>query len=113
MEGEDRPEDHREAERLFVSHQDGGPEVVVSGELDMARALALEECLRRLAGTGEGDVRIDMSAVVFLGSTAVRVLADAHRRLEDDGRRLVLRNVDGMPRRTMAVVGLLDVLHLE
>ena len=111
MDGSD-PGEPDELVRVFVSHRDGHVEVVVRGELDLGSALALEGRLARLIAARTGDVSVDMADLAFLGSTGVRVLADAHRRLEEDGRRLVLRNVCGAPRRTLELVGLIGVLHL-
>jgi anti-sigma B factor antagonist len=85
----------------------------VSGELDLAAADALRDRLAVLAGERPGDLHLDFTELEFLGSTGIRTLIETQRMLSADGRRLVLSNVSGMPRRALELTETLEVLNVE
>lgn len=85
----------------------------LAGELDMATADALEERLREVASVSEGPLVLDLGELEFLGSTGVRTILTVELHLEESDRPLILRNVAGMPRRTLEMTGILPTLTIE
>ena len=80
----------------------------MEGELDCATAPQLELRLRALAGLGH-PVSIDLADVSFMDSSGLRLLLDAHRAAERDGRTFELRRPSPAVRR---VIGLARAEHL-
>ncbi|MPZ93548.1 MAG: anti-sigma factor antagonist [Propionibacteriales bacterium] len=60
-----------------------------------------------------GDIVVDLSDVDLVDATGLGVLAATHRRLEREGRMLVLRGCTAPIHRVLAVTRLLRVLHVE
>lgn len=81
------------------------------GELDSHTANALGERLRRL-GT-RSDVTLDLAEVVFIDSSGLRVLIEAHQAHEDASTRLVLNRPSDAVERLLAITGLLEHLHVD
>ena len=50
------------------------PVIAVSGEIDVATAPQLRECLHRVIAQGESTIVLDLLGVTFLDSTALGVL---------------------------------------
>jgi anti-sigma B factor antagonist len=84
------------------------------GEHDLGSADDLNRRLRVLARLGERVV-VDISQTDFLDSTIIHSLLDADRRLQEDGRRLVLRyGTTSVVRRVVEISGLLNFIpHAE
>ena len=87
--------------------------LALAGELDVATASAVEERLRELADASEGPVVLDMAELEFLGSTGVRAILTTELYLGQRDRPLILRHVEGMPRRTLEMTGLYPTLRIE
>jgi anti-sigma B factor antagonist len=85
----------------------------LSGELDIATAGALEARLLELADASGGPVVLDLEELRFLGSTGVRTILTVEMQLERSDRALILRNVAGMPLRTLEMTGILPTLTIE
>src|SRR4051794_849932 len=69
------------------------PDVVcvgLSGELDISRALLLDQELRAVEGTGPATIVIDLSELDFVDSSGLARLIAARRRAERSPWRLVL-----------------------
>jgi len=92
---------------LWVEQNGQGPVVWLSGELDIATAPLLRDCLEGLDGQ---RVTLDLSALTFLDSAGLSVLARRHRDV-DGG--LVLRGVRPAQMRVFAITGLDDVLIFD
>jgi anti-sigma B factor antagonist len=75
-----------------VTHVEGQVVVHVSGELDMATAPELSECLDRLAASSVPAVVVDLSRLTFCDSSGLGVLVTFAHRVEELGTRLVLRS---------------------
>ncbi len=85
----------------------------LSGELDIATAGALEKRLKEIASVSAGPLVLDLEELSFLGSTGVRTILTVELHLEESDRPLILRNVAGMPRRTLEMTGILPTLTIE
>jgi anti-sigma B factor antagonist len=90
------------ASQFSLSDGNPGPVLTVTGELD----LAVRDDLRAALAPLTGHVTVDLSAVTFVDSSAIGVIAGAHRRLTRAGGTLRLLNPQEMPRRAFEVVGL-------
>jgi anti-sigma B factor antagonist len=96
--------------RFSVSVAPGPPPVVeLTGELDLATAPTLAESLREL----EGDVVLDCTALRFIDSSGLSVIADAHRRIRRSGHRLVVRGLSPTTFQTFEITGLHRELDVE
>jgi len=89
---------------LGVERHDGTTVVTASGEIDMATAPELRECLAETAG----KVVVDLRAVSFLDSSGIGALAEARSRLTDAGGDLTLRKPQGVVRTALEIVGLVE-----
>ena len=87
---------------LVVERHDGTNIIRAAGEIDMASAPRLRECLSLLSGS----IVVDLHAVSFLDSTGIGVLIDADNRLREDGGDLRLYQPRGIVRTAIEVVGL-------
>ncbi len=88
---------------LTVERHDGTTVVGAVGEIDIATAPQLRECLSHVSND---RVIVDLRAVTFLDSSGVGVLAGQYQRLMCDGGKLVLRKPQGMVRTVLEVLGL-------
>jgi anti-sigma B factor antagonist len=75
---------------IAESRVDGVSVVTVTGEIDVATAPDLKECLVAQAVDGVAAIVVDLSGVSFIDSTALGVLVGAYRRQEDAGGTLKL-----------------------
>ncbi len=75
------------------------------GELDLATGSVLERELLRVEATAARIIEVDLIGVTFIDCAAIRVLTDAHARVNRD--RLRLRFKPGPPavQRVLALVG--------
>jgi anti-sigma B factor antagonist len=64
--------------------------IAVSGELDLAGAVALEQELARIERERDGAVVLDLRGVEFMDSSGLRLIAVSVQRAQARGRRLAL-----------------------
>ena len=77
----------------FAAHvaQDGARGFVrLVGELDVATLQRAENALAQAEEGGPPLLEVDLSTLVFMDSTGLRLMLRARRRALDDGRRLVV-----------------------
>ena len=86
--------------------------VTAEGELDMAAAGGLRECLLQAYEQGL-PVVVDFAAVTFVDSSALGVLASAHRHIRDNGCHLTVINCTPRVLTTMTLTGLIAVLDVQ
>ena len=93
---------------LVISPTEGG--LSLSGEIDAHTAPRVADAL---AGTGSTVVDVDMSGVEFVDSSGLRVLVEAHQRLETSGG--ALRLVDASPavKRLLQISGIDGYLRVD
>jgi anti-anti-sigma factor len=80
-------------------------EIQVEGELDLAVAERLEQTLERAAGKFE-QILINLERCEFLDSTGIAVILGAHRRLADEGTRIVAYGPSAQVLRILSITGL-------
>jgi anti-sigma B factor antagonist len=79
---------------LHVARSDDGRVVrlMLSGELDIANATALELELQHAEARRPSVLVLDLAQLRFLGVAGLRAILDAARRARNDGRHLVVSN---------------------
>jgi anti-anti-sigma factor len=104
-----------EAAWEHVAHRDGDVcTVSLSGELDMSAASDVTQALdREIRRSGTEAVRVDLSAVTFLDSSAIGVLVTAQRSAHAAARQFTVTGAHGHVRRVLDVTGVLSVLTGE
>ena len=103
-------------EQLFgVTESASGADTVVSvsGEVDVATAPALRDCLGQVIERDSGVVVVDLLQVTFIDSTGLGVLIGAHKRCADNGRDL--RIVVSEPRilKVFDITGLTELFAIH
>ena len=104
--------EEREASLSLASRElrDGGVEIVVVGDIDIATGPELERYI--ISNDRGGDVTLDLSQVAFIDSWGLRVLVAAHRRAERNGQRLILCDIQPIVRRVLEISGLAGFLNI-
>jgi anti-sigma B factor antagonist len=80
----------------------------VGGEVDVASAAELRDCLHQVIQARPGRLVVDLGQVGFIDSVGLGVLVAAHRRLRSLGEGSVMQVVcaDGLTQRILRVTGL-------
>ena len=92
---------------IRVDQEDGGPVLVLGGEID-AEVVAH---FRRSADGSVQAIAVDTSAVTYFGSAGVTLLLSCTKAVRERGRRPLLRAASRPCRRTLEVTGLLDAFE--
>ncbi len=90
---------------------DGVVRVVVTGELDLATAPALERALQRAHVRGR-LIALDLRGVSFCDSTGLHLSVRANQRARDEGRRLVIVRGPEQLKRLFALTGIAKQLEI-
>jgi anti-anti-sigma factor len=91
---------------------DGGTDVAVFGELDLATVDQVEVALDE-AVAAQGRVVIDLRACSFVDSRGIAALVKAALRLQDQGRHLVIAGVQERVMRTLERAGITSMERME
>lgn len=86
--------------------------VTVTGELDLASSQVFEEAMAEALGAGTELVVIELGDLEFIDMSGLRVMLDAHDRIERDGKRLMLVNVGQAMMRLLRITGLTHLFEL-
>lgn len=84
----------------------------VKGRLDTVTSPQLEQTLEKLLEK-EGELVLDFTALEYISSAGLRVLLAAHKRMETQEGRLVIRGANAVVREVFIVTGFMDILHVE
>ena len=90
----------------------GASIVSVTGEIDVATAPQLQECLHELIASGHTSLVVDLLAVTFLDSTALGVLVGALKRCRERGGELQLVMADPRILKIFEITGLSTVFPI-
>jgi anti-sigma B factor antagonist len=85
--------------------------VVVTGELDLVTAAALERALHH-AHAGGRLIVLDLGGVSFCDSTGLHLIVRANQRARDEGRRLVIVCGSKQVQRLFALTGVDEQLEI-
>lgn len=86
--------------------------VAVTGEIDVATAPQLQECLHALIAEGAASLVLDLLGVTFLDSTALGVLVGALKRCREQGGDLKLVVADPRIMKIFEITGLTTVFPI-
>jgi anti-sigma B factor antagonist len=89
-----------------------GPVIAVSGEIDVATAPQLRECLHRVIAEGNSTIVLDLLGVTFLDSTALGVLVGALKRCREMGGELHVVIADPRIVKIFEITGLTNVFTI-
>ena len=92
---------------------DGEVVVAVRGEIDMATAPQLWQCLQEAIPEVTGRLVVDLAGTTFIDSTALAVLVRACKRLRHSEGELVLRAPSKTTRKVFAISGLDRMMTIE
>ena len=88
------------------------PVISVSGEIDVATAPQLRECLHQVVAAGNATVVVDLLGVSFLDSTALGVLVGALKRCREQGGDLHVVIADPRILKIFEITGLTNVFTI-
>jgi anti-sigma B factor antagonist len=89
------------------------PIITVSGEIDVATAPQLRECLHKVIAEGQSTVMLDLLGVTFLDSTALGVLVGALKRCRELGGELHVVVADARIMKIFEITGLTKVFPIS
>lgn len=98
---------------ISTSHLKDAISVSLSGELDLASAPRMEDCLASIEQQRPRRLVIDLGGLAFIDSTGLRILLLADARARDAGYELVLRPGEPPVQRVFEVTGALDILRFQ
>lgn len=98
--------------QVQVRNADRAAVIVVSGELDLASAPALEDELNRSLADGADLVIVDLRELEFIDSTGLGLLIKANRKAEEAGRRFAIVRGQSQVQRLLGVTGIEQRLTL-
>lgn len=84
-----------------------------AGEIDSYSGDRFREAVAEVIGDGASVVHVDLADVTYLDSAGLGVLAGAHNRLIQEGRRLVIMNPRDAVYRVFEMTGLTRVLEID
>jgi anti-anti-sigma factor len=87
--------------------------VALTGCLDARSVGIVRQALHSAIDESSGNLVVDFSEVEYIDAVGLGVLAAAHRRIEREGRHLVLRGCSPALRRMLSMTRLTRVLHLD
>src|SRR5712672_2241397 len=88
------------------------PVIAVSGEIDVATAPQLRECLHRVIAEGGNTIVLDLLGTTFLDSTALGVLVGALKRCREQGGDLHVVVADPRIMKIFEITGLTNVFTI-
>ena len=86
--------------------------VELHGDLDMATAPPLRECLQKLLDAGDRQVVVDMAGVSFMDSSALGALVTSFKALREAGGRLSLAAVQPPVRSVLSITSVDEVIDV-
>jgi anti-anti-sigma factor len=96
-----------------VSGDDDAVVLALQGELDPHTAPQLREALDRAVTDDTRLLVLDLSGILFVDSSGLRVIISAYRTMTDRDGRFVLRAPSATTRRILDVTGLADLIEVE
>ena len=96
-----------------LSHSGSETVIALVGELDLADAPALQECLLDAAARGAETIEVDFGSLTYIDSAGLGVLVSVQKRLESTGGSLVIRQPNERVMRIFTVTGLCNFLNIK
>jgi anti-sigma B factor antagonist len=83
------------------------------GDIDLANAPQLRAELTEAIAQGGAHLLVDCAHLTFIDSMGITVLLEANRKLEEDGRHMLIVNVPEPTLRVFEMLGLTDLLRYD
>jgi anti-sigma B factor antagonist len=99
--------------RIEVSGSAPSARVLAEGEIDSTSAPVFRERLESLLDDGVTDLTVDLTAVSFLDSAGLCVLAATYRRMSAESHRMRVLVGSRAVIRPLQITGLYDLLQVE
>ena len=87
--------------------------VSLSGELDTAAAPDVESALKPLLESKGRDVVIDCTELEYIASSGLRILLSILKKVQADGGRVILKNVNEVIRDVLQITGFIKIFEFE
>jgi anti-anti-sigma factor len=87
--------------------------IELAGEIDMANAGSLGDCLCHAIELSGGEIVVDMAAVSFLDSSGMAMMLRVHRAAAAQDGCAIWRGIQSFPATALAVIGLDKILVFE
>ena len=99
--------------KTTVQENDKQIVATLSGELDTAAALELENNLQPLYEGNGREIVIDCAELEYIASSGLRVLLGILKKAHADGSRVVLKNVGDVIREVFELTGFAKIFDFE
>jgi anti-sigma B factor antagonist len=99
--------------QIDVSYYGTGAVLTLAGELDVASAPELVNVLQGAALDVADSVELDMERVSFIDSSGIGVLVSAHKRMDANGRILIIRSPQPRTVKVIQISGLAGYLNIK
>ena len=99
--------------KTTVQENDKQVIATLSGELDTAAALELENDLQPLYEGNGREIVIDCAELEYIASSGLRVLLGILKKANADGSRVVLKNVGDVIREVFELTGFAKIFDFE
>ena len=99
--------------KTTVQENDKQIVATLSGELDTAAALELENNLQPLYEGNGREIVIDCAELEYIASSGLRVLLGILKKANADGSRVVLKNVGDVIREVFELTGFAKIFDFE
>jgi anti-sigma B factor antagonist len=83
------------------------------GDIDLANAPQLRADLSEAIAQDGAHLLVDCTHLTFIDSMGITVLLEANRKLESDGRHMLIVNVPERTQRVFEMLGLSDLLRYD
>ncbi|MBU2711520.1 STAS domain-containing protein [Zooshikella harenae] len=80
--------------------------IALNRDFDAKTAAKIRPIFDKLIDRAEGDMLVDLSAVLFLDSTGIGTLVHFYKKSKEKGKKLILIGADGQPMGLMAMLRL-------
>lgn len=88
-------------------------EIKTAAKINASSAPELEEQMNQALASGESEIVVNMEDTTYLSSVGLRVFASAQKKVNADGRTMVLTNVRKQILEIFEVTGFVGVLTIE
>lgn len=86
---------------------------ILSGEMDTAAALEIENSLLPLYDSAGRDIVIDCTELEYIASSGLRILLGILKKAKAGGSRVILKNVNDVIHEVFELTGFINIFEFE
>jgi anti-anti-sigma factor len=86
---------------------------ILSGEMDTAAALEMENAMKPFADSKGRDILIDCTDLSYIASSGLRILLSILKQAKAAGSRVVLKNVNDVIKEVLELTGFVKLFDFE